>query len=814
MPRYADILPCLGRDLGQTFTYALPIELRQAARPGMQALVPLGTQAAAGIVAEIHDRDPGRPVKPVSQVFPEAPGLDPDSLAVARWMADYYWCSLPQAVRCFLPEGSAWQVTGHLEVTEAGVAASPGAVAREHPEAGRVLRLLLGADGQVALAALERTLGEEAAARAVAWLRRRGLARVSYRPETPQTRARREQVVSPALPAQALRARAEALPARQESRARLLCYLADHPQELTPAALAAQAGAGRAVVAALVREGVLAVRERPVRRRPWGFVAPVPTAPVRLSEAQRQALAAMLGAAAGGEHQVFLLHGATASGKSEVFLRAAEWVVGQGRQVMILVPEIALSAQLFALLEGRFGGRVALLHSALSPGERYDEWQRIRAGEADVVLGARSAVFAPAPRLGLVVVDEEHEDSYKQDHDPRYHARAVAIERARRAAVPVVLSSATPSLESYQAAQDGRYRLLTMEERVAGRALPTVQVVDLRHAGGRRFLFDPRLVLATRQAVDAGKQVILFVNRRGYANFLLCTDCGYVPCCPDCDLSFTYHLEQRSLRCHHCGAEAVPPEACPRCAGRRLEYAGFGTERVEQELARVLPGVPVARMDRDTTSRRGSHARLVSDFREEKTRILVGTQMVAKGFDFPGVTLVGVLCADLSLRLPDFRAGERTFQLITQVSGRAGRGEAPGAVLIQTYDPEHYALQAALRADYASFFAQEAASRREHGFPPFAALTRLLLVSEDAGEVEKEAGRLASALEAERPPAGRLLGPSPAPLARIAGKYRWHLLLLAPGQDQVAGWLRRGEVSPGRQGPVSLAVDVDPTDTM
>lgn len=812
MARYAEILPYPGREVDRAFTYALPAELRDIVQPGMQVLVPFGPRTVPGLVVELHDRPPEIAVKPVERALPEAPAVRPLALEMARWMAAQYWSPLGAALRCWLPEGGAWVVKGHLALTPDGLAATPAAVSSEHAEAGRALRLLLSADGRLALTALDRALGEKAAGRAVAWLRRRGLADTVYAPDPPAVASRLEQVVKPAHPPADLLAEAARIPARQAPRAALLRFLAEHPDPRPPAELAARAGVSRAVVSSLLKAGWLLAAERPVRRRPWGE-PPIVADIERLTEGQRAALAAILAACGAGQAPVFLLHGVTASGKTEVFLRAAEWVVSQGRQVIVLVPEISLSSQALAMLQGRFGDQVAILHSALSAGERHDEWRRLESSEARVVVGARSAVFAPCRQVGLIVVDEEHESSYKQDHDPRYHAREVALELGRRHGAPVVLSSATPSLESYQAALEGRYRLLPLPERVDGRALPTTTVVDLRQARSRA-VFSPLLTLGIKQATDQGQQVILFLNQRGYASFLLCADCGFVPRCPGCDISFTYHLTDRLLRCHHCGATAPPPVTCPSCGGRQVAFAGFGTERVEEELDRLLPGLRHARLDRDTAARKGAHARIVGGFRRQDTQVLIGTQMVAKGLDFPGVTLVGVLCADTALRLPDFRAGERTFQILTQVSGRAGRGEVPGQVIIQTFDPDHYAIQAAVAGDYHAFFEQEAAERRAQGFPPFAHMARLLVTGEDEPAVEKLAHDLAAALPPLAPPGGRVLGPAPAPLARLGSRYRWHLLVLAPTRNELLSWLQAAGVTPGRQQGASLVVDFDPVDTL
>jgi len=813
VPRYADILPFPGRDPDRAFTYQVPLPLRDRVRPGVQVLVPFSGRPVPGLVVEMHDREPERELLPVSQVFPEAPALPPVAPALAAWMAEQYWCTLGQAMRCFLPEGGTWQVQPRVAITSRGLAASVATLAAEHAEAGRAIRLVLEHDGTLPLSRLQRVLGEDAAGRAVAWLRDRGLVEIAYTADPPAVRTRTERQVSSPLPSAALLALANRLPARQASRATLLRYLADHPEPQAASRLAEQAGVSTSVVGTLLRQGVLQERIVQVRRRPWEFVTPDRRPPVELTAGQRQALAAILGGCQGGAPRVFLLHGVTASGKTEVYLRAAEWVIAQERQAIILVPEISLSAQTLAIFAGRFGQRVALLHSALTAGERYDEWQRVMRGEAQVIVGARSALFAPCPRLGLIVLDEEHEPSYKQEHVPAYHAREVAIARARLEGAAVVLGSATPALESYHAAREGRYTLLEMPERVDGRPQPEAALVDLR-AAGRQRIFTPRLLLAMKQACDRGEQVMLFVNRRGYANFMLCPACGHVPTCPACDLAYTFHLQGGMLRCHHCGRSDRPAETCPRCGGREVDFAGFGTERVEQDLARVMPGASARRMDRDTTSAKGSHARILQAFRTGEAQVLIGTQMIAKGLDFPSVTVVGVLCADTSLRLPDLRAGERTFQLLTQVAGRTGRGEKPGLVVVQTYDPEHYAVQAALRADYRAFYEQELASRREHGFPPFARMCRLLLTGTEENAVAKQAGMLAGTLERARAQGDRLLGPSPAPLARIAGRSRWHLLLLSPTREGLGEWLRRGEIRPGAHAGIRVSLDFDPISTM
>jgi replication restart DNA helicase PriA len=429
-------------------------------------------------------------------------------------------------------------------------------------------------------------------------------------------------------------------------------------------------------------------------------------------------------------------------------MRAIEAVLARGRSAIVLVPEIALTPQLAGTFHERFGSRVALLHSRLSAGERYDEWRRVERGEARVVVGARSAVFAPARNLGLVVVDEEHENSYKQEESPRYHAREVACERARVAGCVCVLGSATPSVESFYRARTGEYDYIALTTRVEMRPLPSVEVVDMREelARGNRSIFSRALARAIRERLARREQVILFLNRRGHSTFVLCRECGHALRCPECDVALTYHAEEGRMRCHYCDHEEAVPDTCPKCGSSYIKYFGAGTERIEREVMRVFPQARVVRMDLDTTRTKRAHENIVNMFRGGEYDILVGTQMVAKGHDFPRVTLVGVVSADTCLNLPDYKAGERTFQLLTQVAGRAGRGERPGQVIIQTYAPDHYAVQRARDHDYLGFYEEEIRARRDLLYPPFVHLVLVVVSGEDPRDVERYAISLGAAL--------------------------------------------------------------------
>ncbi len=621
--------------------------------------------------------------------------------------------------------------------------------------------------------------------------------------------------------------------------------------------LYAETGCDRATLRALEAAGVIALDEVEVIRDPLAArefprdIPPELTADQQAAWVQmRDGLTAAWEAGEDASRRdgeqaapVFLLHGVTGSGKTELYLRAIAEALAHDRQAIVLVPEIALTPQTVQRFAARFPGRVTIWHSDLSPGERFDLWRRIRGGDVDVVVGSRSALFVPLPRLGLIVVDEEHEPAYKQERTPRYHARDVALELGRIVHAPVILGSATPSLESYHAAQQGRFRLIALPRRVlAHRAavaevqaregataslpkgegdvcymdLPPVEVVDLRQElrAGNRSIFSRRLQEALAQTLDRGQQAILFLNRRGAATFVMCRDCGLVLRCPRCDVPLTYHEPTNgagrtgTLLCHHCSRRMPAPSACPQCGSARIRYFGAGTQRVVREVARLFPKARVVRWDRDVTGHRGAHEQILAQFVEHQADILVGTQMVAKGLDLPLVTLVGVIAADIGLYLPDFRAAERTFQLLAQVAGRAGRSPLGGRVIVQTYTPEHYAIQAASRHDFDAFYRQEMRFRREQGYPPFARLVRLICIGSNAERVQAEAEHMAQLLRrrmAHREDALDLIGPAPCFFARERGRYRWQIVLR--GADPAA-LLHGLSLSP------AWRIDVDPIELL
>ncbi|MBU1006906.1 MAG: primosomal protein N' [Candidatus Omnitrophica bacterium] len=532
------------------------------------------------------------------------------------------------------------------------------------------------------------------------------------------------------------------------------------------------------------------------------------------SREQKQALDSIIARIDDRTHKVFLLHGVTGSGKTEVYLQAISHALDKGYSSIVLVPEISLTPQTVARFKARFGDEIAVLHSQLLGSKRASEWGRIVSGKARIVVGARSAIFAPVKDLGLVVVDEEHETSYKQEDVPRYNARDVAIKRAELSGAIAILGSATPSLESFYAAKQGKYELVELSERIDFRLLPEVEVVDMREELTRvkkLLIFSQNLSAWIAKDVSEGKQVILFLNRRGFSTFISCRKCGYVLTCKRCNVSLTYHFYTKKLSCHHCNYKMDPPEICPECNSAYVRYWGMGTEKVESEAHRLFPSARIARMDTDAMRKRGAHEKVLSKFKAHKIDILIGTQMIAKGLDFPKVTLVGIISADVALNLPDFRAGERTFDLLTQVAGRAGRSDLGGRVIIQTYTPSHYAIQAAKTHDYNSFSARELSLRKELYLPPFCHMVTLTFKGYKEDKVIKAAEALRQRIEKEDN-SGKinLMGPAPAPISRIKGLYHWNIFLKSDKVPDIVSLLEKVLGNKRKEKGIIVAVDVDP----
>ncbi len=683
---------------------------------------------------------------------------------------------------------------------------SPGRLAPEIREAlDAVFTALVQAGGRLPLEALAAVVSPDRLDEALRRARENGWVRE-------ERTLMRAQETGPAEEVAVLRSRS-ALGNRQEE---LLERLKAGGAPLTRRDLQGlQVGDGS--VDGLVRRGLVEKTRVTQRRAPKGFDVSPDTAPL-LSPFQQSACDTILGTMRRGKGETLLLFGVTGSGKTEVYLHAIQAARAAGRTAALLVPEISLTAQVAAAVRRRLGDKVAILHSALSEGERFDEWERLRCGEADVVVGPRSALFAPIQNPSLIILDEEHDGSYKQDEPvPRYHARDVARERARLSNGCVVLGSATPSMETFHRALTGQYQMLELPERVAGRPLPTVEVVDMREEIRARpgAVFSKRLEEGIRARLADREQVILFLNRRGFSAFLLCRDCGHVPACPSCDVSLTLHRQDAHLLlCHHCGHARRAPTVCERCMGPKVKQFGLGTQRVEETVRELFPTARLQRLDRDAISTKDAHTRIVAEVQRGEIDILIGTQMVTKGFDFPGVTLVGVIAADVALNVPDFRAAERGFHLLTQVSGRAGRGSRPGEVVVQTFNPDHPSVRFASHHDYRGFYSHEIKQREELGYPPFGSLVRFVVQHLDEAVTRSRAEMVA---ELVRPAAlanqVQLLGPTACPLSRLRDRHRWHLMLKAPTREAIRAVVESTWPEVRRQ-VGGVIVDVEPVDLM
>ncbi|HUL77382.1 MAG TPA: primosomal protein N' [Vicinamibacteria bacterium] len=772
------------------FTYRMPAGQPPPAR-GVRVLVPFGGRRMIGVVTGAAGEDEGRALKEIVQILDEEPLVEPPLLDLAAWMAEHYLAPPGECYRAVLPPAGvrASRAVVHLTKKAGDSADNP------------VLRQLR--DGPMRLSAIERKLGRDPQA-LVARLRSAGLVEVEQDLTAPGFHEVTVAVLADAPVEAKGRAQAVVLERLRAAggRARVADLVRDRP-------------ALRGAVDRLAGKGALRlVGERDVRT-PDGLPA-IERAPVVPTPDQEAALRPLLEALGEGTFRPFLLHGVTGSGKTEVYFRAVERALGSGRGAIVLVPEIALTPMLVRAARTRFGSTVSVLHSELSAGERHDQWWRIREGDSRLVVGARSAVFAPVPGLGLVVVDEEHDASYKQDESPRYHARDVAVMRSRLEGCPIVLGSATPSVESHANALRGKYERRLLATRIGPQGLPRVEIVDRREvlrAGGDPIL-SPLLRDALAGRLARGEQSLLLLNRRGYATSLLCRECGQEATCPNCSVSLTLHQGGRSALCHYCGYEATTPTACASCRGPYLRLTGFGTERVAEAVHTALPRARVERLDRDRARRRGVVAQTLAAFERGEIDVLVGTQMIAKGHDFPKVTLVGVVDADVGLGIPDFRSAERTFQLLTQVAGRAGRGEAAGEVILQSHMPDHYALGHACAQDYDSFFEREMEFRRTMGYPPVAALVNVIVRSREAAKGAQEADALSRLLRASAAGRYRVLGPAHAPLARLRNEHRFQLLLKGH-RPAMRDAVKAALVA--RYGPQrwpGVAVDVDPLTVM
>ena len=793
------------------YTYAIPPEWWDRALPGVRVLLPFGrgNRKAEAFLLSLFDSTPQTAVKSILSVLDEAPVLTSEQLALASFMVKRYFCTFFEAARAMLPAGLWFDKQETIALTPGLPPDEVRTLLADAPPVLSLYETLLAQGGQGELSALRSQMGRSFSV-CLQTLVDKGMATATLVTKKRTGDKTRQNAVLTITPEEA-QAHAQRCAGRAPAQAALLRLLAEHDR-LPLQELRDYTGVSAPSVTALLKKEWITLEAQVVFRRPAASaVAAAP--PFALNTSQQAAADGLWTLIRQDEPAGALLHGVTGSGKTAVYITLCRQVTAQGGHAIVMVPEIALTPQVMAQFSAHFGDRVALLHSGLSLGERLDEWKRIRQGLADVVVGTRSAVFAPLTNLRLIIMDEEHDASYKSDGAPRYHARQVAKFRCVRHNALLLMGSATPSTESYHYAQSHIYHLFTLSERFNNAALPPVLLADMREEvrEGNQGCLGRVLYKEIDKNITAGEQTILLLNRRGYNRSLMCRVCGYVPSCVRCSVSLTYHKAGDRLLCHHCGHSEKREDGCALCDGS-FEPIGEGTQKLQEELGALFPGIEVLRMDADTTGSRGAHEKLLSRFAAGHIPILTGTQMVAKGLDFPSVTLVGVLSADASLFADDFRAHERTFSLLTQVIGRAGRGGKRGRAVIQTFTPNHPILQCAAAQDYLTFFHGEIALRQAGGLPPFSEVFVLRTIGADREQTLKAAFRLRGVIDRTLKGA-RVLGPAPAPVARVMGLYRYHVTLLAPQsrklRDYLAALLSRFAADRQNRG-VTLSIDVNP----
>ncbi len=795
----------VGLPVSKTFHYLIPEKMRDSLQIGMRVLVPFKGRKVTGFAIDILDSPPKgieEKLREVENILDEAPLIDLQMLRFYRWISDYYIYPLGEVIKTGLPPGLHLKSELILSLAQNG---------KEYltrssldPVQVKVFKEIERC-GKVSLKKILKIFpGEVSKSQLFSW-KRKGFLNIDAGIEDKEVKPKFEKIVQ--------YQRSDFSKPVSKKQTEILKWLEERAEASTSEINKRFKSPSKAI-SSLQAKGLISIVSREVCRDFSVRSELKPYPKPELSSDQEAVLNEILKGVHSKRFSPFLIYGVTGSGKTEIYLRAIEEVLHQGRNAIVLVPEISLTPQLLSRFKDRFGENLSLLHSGLGKGERYDQWRKIWKEEVKIAVGARSAIFAPFKNVGIIIVDEEHDPSYKQEEKLRYHARDLAVVRAKQDEATLLLGSATPSLESFHNAEQGKFHLLKLPERIERKPLPLVEIVDMRNEEG---LLSEKVRAGLQKNIEDKKQSLLFLNRRGFANFILCPDCGFTFKCPNCTVTLTYHLRDRSLQCHYCDYRIRAPGDCPKCEGHRLQGIGIGTERLAEEIRSLFPEAQVGRMDRDTTRRRRSHQQILKGLESGKTDILVGTQMIVKGHDFPNVTFVGVISADTSLHFPDFRSSERTFQLLTQVAGRAGRGEVFGEVVIQTFNPDHYSIQRAKDHDFIGFYQEESQFRRALDYPPFSRLINFRLVGNSEKKtkaVSEEMRKMSQDLLKRGYGKGlEILGPSAAPFAKMRGKFRWQMLvkgkspkLLHQFAQELA--FRLEEETKGKG--VNLDIDVDP----
>lgn len=786
--------------MDQAFTYRLPETLRHRAKRGCRLTVPFTGRKLTGVILEVHDRKPAYALREALRLVDEEPVLDEGLIRLGAWIGSYYCAPVGEVYRGMMPLSGETRKGKVYTLTDTGRDVARQLILGES-ETEPSLQLLRLLESRPLTENYIKTKFENAK-RLLTALEKKGFVEVE------DVEADRDP-----LRASADRLRVELIrfpegkfpkPERE-----LLSYLELHPGSHNLSELESMVKSASVSARALARKGHVSLRTEPVLRD-----SGIPVIPKVLNEHQQKAFDLISTGISANQFQAFLIQGVTGSGKTEVYLRAIDATLALGRNAMLLVPEIALTPAMAGQFFSRFGDRVAILHSAFNDSERAEQWRRIRAGKGGVVVGTRSGIFAPVQNLGLIIVDEEHDHSYKQAETPRYNGRDVAVMRAHQTGAVVVLGSATPSMETRYNAEKGKYTLIELPERIEQRPMPAVELIDMRLEfleTRKQATFSRRMLEALQQRIENKEQTMLILNRRGFSSFVACRACGERLQCVNCSVTLTFHRRDRRMLCHYCSYAEKVPSVCPKCQSEHIHFLGVGSEKVEDELHREFPEARIARLDRDTVTAKKKFESILSGFREGNYDILVGTQMIAKGHDIPNVTLACIVNADIGLGLPDFRAAERTFQLLTQSAGRAGRGSLPGIVLIQTINPDHYAIRYAAAQDYNGFYEKELQFRRAMRYPPFAALANILIRHEKQEQALKMSAELGNLLE-PAPEGIKILGPAEAPVQRLHNEFRYQLLIKAANRKTLNEQLNRLRTYAMEQkwSPTCLVIDVDP----
>ncbi len=824
-------LPLPSRKL---FTYKIPAHLEAGLDLGFRVLVPVQKRVLSGFVVGMAETTDIKKAKEIIDLLDPHPLFSKEMLNLTEWVSEYYFCSWGESLRAVLP--AEIQVKSELWV-EVIADLSTDLDEKKKPFSPRQREVLKHlSDQKRRLSWLKRKLGGKGLYAELYDLEKKGRVRMFSQLGKPRVGIKYEKIIrlknfgNTPSEIELFKLAISALERKAPKQAKCLELLLDKGGQLSVESINLEVKENSRALDALEKRGLIefdAIEK--LRESDWSLDLPE-SKDIIPNEEQKEILVKIKAGLESNAHSTFLLHGITGSGKTQVYIEAIREALRMGKRALVLVPEISLTPQIISRFKANFGDLVGCLHSRLSAGERFDSWRQAKEGKSPIMVGARSAVFSPLDNLGLIVVDEEHDASYKQDDPaPRYNARDVAVMRGKLNKAVVILGSATPSLDSYFNAQKGKYILCQLQQRVEERELPEVKIIDLREERekGNRDILSASLSTLLREKIEKNQQALLFLNRRGFSSFIKCSECGHIMRCPRCDITLTFHRTDFSMRCHYCGFTQKAPDLCPNCQGYKFIYRGVGTQRMEEELKRDFPQVSVQRMDLDTTSRKGSHRRILSDFGKKKFNVLLGTQMIAKGLDFPEVTLVGVVSADFSLDLPDFRTKERTFQLLTQVAGRAGRGDLGGEVIIQTYYPDEQAIKLAARHDFATFYENEIEQRKELGYPPFGHLILVLFSGENQSRVisqsEKFCSTLQKTLKEKKLKETEILGPAPAPLSKIKNQYRWQVIIKTKIIRRVIDLMTKilegrkdfsSRSLSAKRGTCRISVNVDPVDML